>query len=183
MSKQIIVVEGKNDVTRLKQVFPNINVVSVNGSAIDPKIVLMLKEKQSTHEIILCTDPDYPGLKIRSALEAELGTVSHVFIERKIAFSKNKKKIGLEHLNNNEIRDAFSNILKKQEENTNDINLEFLVNVGLIGNDNSKYLRNEVSKILNIGHVNGKTLLSRINNFNIDKDKIIETITLIENKA
>lgn len=177
MKNQIVVVEGKNDVTRLKQVFPNINVVSVNGSAINNDIVELLKDKQKTHEIIICTDPDYPGLKIRSSLEATLDEVSHVFIERKIAYSKNRKKIGLEHLTNKEIIQAFENVLKKSDESTSDVDLEFLYSVGLVGDSNSKELRNKLSTNLNLGHVNGKTLLNRITNFNVTREMIIESLS------
>lgn len=172
MKEQIVVVEGKNDVIRLKQVFKDINVVSVNGSAIKEDIVEMLISKQDTHEIIICTDPDYPGLKIRHELETRLTNVSHVFLERHKSFSRNRKKIGLEHLSNADIIEAFNNVLKQTSKTMSDVDLEFLYDAKLVGHENSKANREKIAKELNLGYVNGKTLLSRIKIFNITKDDI-----------
>ncbi|VEU79721.1 ribonuclease M5 [Haploplasma axanthum] len=177
MKKQIYVVEGKNDVTRLKQVFPFINVVSVGGSAIDDKIIDMLIEKKDTYDIILCMDPDYPGEKIRKTISSKLGIVSHVFLEREISYSKNKKKIGLEHLSDDDIKEVFKNIIQETKNNDSDITMSFLYEVGLLGKKNSKLLRDDISKKLNIGHVNGKTLYNRLINFSISKEDIVKHLS------
>lgn len=180
MKDQIFVVEGRNDVTRLKQVFPSINVVSVNGSAINEDVVSMLVEKALTHEVVICTDPDYPGLRIRSFLERKIPNASHIFIERNIARSKNGKKLGLEHLSNEEIKETFNQVLRiSDKENTKEVSLSFLYDLNIVG-DNSKDLRNKVAKSLNLGHVNGKTLLKRINSFNISEEKILEVVKVIK---
>lgn len=176
MKNQIVVVEGKNDIVRLKQVFPTLNVVSVNGSAINEDVVNMLIEKSETHEIIICTDPDYPGVKIRHELENKIKDVSHLFIERKIAFSRNRKKIGLEHLNNKQIIELFGNIIKASPKSDSDVDISFLHEYKLIGEANSKEVRTNLSNKLNLGHVNGKTLLNRIKSFNISKEDIINAL-------
>ena len=138
--KQIFVVEGKNDVSRLKQVFPNINVVSVGGSSISLDVVTYLKSLEDTHEIILCLDPDFPGLKIRDELEQSFKKVSHIFLDRSKSFSKNRKKIGLEHLSNEEIITVFNNIYRKSE-TTGTLTLSNMYEFGLVGEDHSKELR------------------------------------------
>lgn len=176
MVKQIFVVEGKNDVIRLKQVFPTIMIVSVNGSAINDDIVQMLISKKDEYEIVVCTDPDYPGLRIRSELEEKIGKISHVFLDRHKSYSKNKKKIGLEHLSNYEIRKAFSQIIKSVDESTSDVDLDFLYEHKLVGNQDSKKIREDLSLKMNLGYVNGKTLLNRIRSFNIMKEDIVNNL-------
>lgn len=173
--KQIFVVEGKNDVSRLKQVFPNINAVSVGGSSINVETITYLKSLEKTHEIILCLDPDYPGLKIRSELEQTFQVVSHIFLDRKKSFSKNGKKIGLEHLSNQEIIKVFSNVYRKTDVLGN-LTLSDLYSLGLVGEYSSKELRDYLSKELNLGYANAKTMLRRLNERNIDFKTIKEVI-------
>lgn len=173
--KQIFVVEGKNDVSRLKQVFPNINVVSVGGSSINEDVVIYLKSLEKTHEIILCLDPDYPGLRIRSELEQKFNKVSHIFLERSKSFSKNRKKIGLEHLSNEEIINVFNNIYRVKE-TTGSLVLADMYDFGLVGEDHSKELREYLSKKMNLGHANAKTMLKRLNERNIQYKEILEVL-------
>lgn len=173
--KQIFVVEGKNDVSRLKQVFPNINVVSVGGSSISLDVVTYLKSLEDTHEIILCLDPDFPGLKIRDELEQSFKKVSHIFLDRSKSFSKNRKKIGLEHLSNEEIITVFNNIYRKSE-TTGTLTLANMYEFGLVGEDHSKELRAYLSDRLNLGHANAKTMLKRLNERNISFKEIEKTL-------
>ncbi|MDY0276611.1 MAG: ribonuclease M5 [Acholeplasma sp.] len=176
---KIFVVEGRNDVTRLKQVFPNLNVVSVNGSAINDDVLEMLIDKSKNHEIVLCMDPDYPGEKIRKTIASKISNVSHIFIEKSVAYSKNKKKIGFEHLSDEEIKKSLENIVKQNTQWESDLTMDFLYEKKLIGHINSRELRNKVSKKLKIGHVNGKTMLNRLKKFNIsikDLAKVLDEL-------
>lgn len=179
---QIYVVEGRNDVTRLKQLFPKINIVSVNGSAINQDIVEMLKDKVSDYEIILCMDPDYAGEKIRKYLEKELKNVTHIFIDRKDAHNKNHTKIGFEHVSDEVLLDAFSKHMKANVYKTSDITISFLHQEGLIAGSNSRKLRNLLANELNIGHVNGKTLFKRLNSFGITKEDVIKALKKVKAK-
>lgn len=173
MKKQVYVVEGKNDASKLKQVFENINVVSVGGSAIDEDAIKYLKSIENHYEIIICTDPDFPGIQIRNKLETIFPKANHIFIERRIAFSSNKRKIGLEHLNSNQIKELFKNIYIKNE-NINRYKMSDLYKFNLIGKVNSQKLRNDVAKKLNFGKVNGKTFLRRLNESKYSLEQLIK---------
>lgn len=175
MSKQIFVVEGKNDVAKLRNIFPNIDVVSINGLEIDENVISYLKKISSTHEIILCMDPDYPGKKIRTRLEQEIKNVSHVFLDRKSAISKNKRKIGLEHIDDKILIQELKKVVKFTDLKGT-LEMSDLYELGLIGFDNSKELRLELTKYLEIDNCNGKRLLNRLNNLNINKDELINII-------
>lgn len=166
MKRQIYVVEGKNDVAKLKQVFSDINAVSINGSEIDLEVIKYLETLKDTHEIILVLDPDYMGLQIRKSLEQHFPKAKHIFVERKSAFSKNRKKIGLEHLSVDAIKLLFKNIYTKNEY-LNNIKLSDLYELKLIGYENSKNLRKQITDYFNLGYCNGKTLLKRLNESNI----------------
>lgn len=165
--KQIFVVEGKNDVNKLLSIFPKLNVISVNGSQIDPLVVNYLKEISITHEIVLCLDPDYPGKKIRDYLEREIKEVKHIFFDPRISKSKNNKKIGLEHINKEILKLKIKEVLTLTTK-VNNITNNHLIDLKLIGFKDSKDLRLKLTNYLQIDNCNGKRLLKRLNGLNID---------------
>ncbi|HAS91018.1 MAG TPA: ribonuclease M5, partial [Clostridiales bacterium] len=67
MIKEIIVVEGKADVSAVKRAV-DAQVISTNGLGINDKIINVIKKASKNKGIIILTDPDYPGKKIRNIL-------------------------------------------------------------------------------------------------------------------
>ncbi|MEI2422295.1 DUF4093 domain-containing protein, partial [Arthrospira platensis SPKY2] len=94
-------------------------------------------------------------------------------MDRDIAVSRNMKKIGIEHVKDEDVIKALSMIRKVNFETTSDISYGFLTEIGVIGSKNSKRKRDELSKKLNIGLPNGKTLFHRLRMFNIKKSDIL----------
>lgn len=178
MKDQIFVVEGKNDVNKLKSIFKDINVISVGGSEVNKDVVNYLKQLKSTHEIIIITDPDYPGKKIRDYLESEIKDVKHIFLERHYSKSKNKKKIGLEHVSKEIIKEKLEEIISFNQ-NEDLLTNEDLINNKLIGFENSKNLRYKLTTFLKIDNCNGKRLLKRLNSLNINKEKLKEIVNTL----
>jgi ribonuclease M5 len=176
MSKQVIVVEGSHDVEIIERIFQNVIVISVNGSAIDTKSMSMIKKLDETHQIILAFDPDHAGERIRRLVEQGLSNVSHVFFPRNKAINRKGNKIGVEHMNKEDIIEAFSKIQINQTATNSDITASFLYDLKLIGHHNSKDKRKVLSEKLNIGDINGKTLLKRLKTFGYMKKDIIEVI-------
>jgi len=177
MKKQVIVVEGTHDVQHLKKIFTNTEIVSVNGSSIDEKVLKFLMKLEESHQIILCLDPDHAGERIRNILSSKLKHVSHVFFDQNKAISANRKKIGVEHMSKEDITEAFENIQIVNLEHSSDITSSFLYDMRLIGQKESKRLRNQLSEKLNLGHVNGKTLLNRLQLFDYKKIDITEVLS------
>ena len=110
MRPKIFVVEGRNDESRLKQIYPTIEVITTNGSAIDPDKVEVLQKLDETHVIILFLDPDHAGERIRRILGKSLTHVFHAFIDQNLAHSKNGKKIGIEHASTQTIQEALKDM-------------------------------------------------------------------------
>ena len=59
--KNIIVVEGYHDEAKIKAVYPNLDVVVTNGSEISKETLNLIKKLSEDNEIVIFTDPDYPG--------------------------------------------------------------------------------------------------------------------------
>ena len=176
MKDKIYVVEGIHDEDKLKSIFKDIKTISVNGSEVSQDSIDLLNKLSKTHEIVLVLDPDHPGAKIRNFLEAELSNVKHVFFDKNDCISKNGKKVGIEHASNEVIKDRLkyeiSNIISDS-----DITYDFLYQMKLIGNDNSKALREKVSKHFHIGITNSKTLLKRLMWLGIKTEELAEVVS------
>ena len=57
MENVILVVEGKNDYSRIKQIYPNLDILITGGSAISEKFLSDLKELAKTNKIVVFTAP------------------------------------------------------------------------------------------------------------------------------
>lgn len=161
----VIVVEGKNDYSKLKSIFQDADIVITNGSDVTEELLVMLEELSTRQEIILCLDPDYPGMRIRSIISNRIKNVHHVYAEKEKAISKNKRKVGIEHMSREDIIDLFSEI--KFQKTGSDISLSDLVDLKLIGGTDSKQRRIKVCQKLKIGYCNSKQLINRLHMFGI----------------
>ncbi|MFA5543724.1 MAG: ribonuclease M5 [Bacilli bacterium] len=157
----VIVVEGKNDYNKIKSVFPEANIVITNGSAVDQELILRLTKLSEKDDIVLCLDPDFPGNKIRDKINRAIPNAANIYAKKSQAISHNKRKVGIEHMSKADIISLFENV--KFKKLGSDITMDNLIDLGLVGQYNSKELRLKICEILKIGYCNSKTLLNRLN--------------------
>lgn len=79
--KEIIVVEGKSDTVAVKRA-AGADTIETNGSAIDELTLTRIRHAQETRGVIVFTDPDFPGRRIRAIIEERIPGVKHAFLER-----------------------------------------------------------------------------------------------------
>lgn len=175
----VIVVEGLHDQMKILNVYPNANVIITNGSEISPATIDFIKSLSLTHEIIVFTDPDTPGEKIRNRISECIPNVKHAFLRKKDAISKNKKKVGIEHASKECIMESLSCIYA-DEGKPDTICLQDIYTYGLMGMPNSSRLRDAISDALNIGKPNAKTFLKRLNMLQIKKEELEELCQKLE---
>lgn len=176
--KSIIVVEGRDDTRRLREVFPDIQTIETNGSAINQETLAVIEKAVKHTDVIVLTDPDYPGEKIRQTITKAVPNVQHAFLTVEEALPKGKGSLGVEHADDVALRRALSHIrvVDYTTEEAEQITQPFLVRLSLVGGQHSKVFREQLSKRLGIGHVNGKQLEKRLNMFGITKDTVLETL-------
>jgi len=177
MRPQVIVVEGKNDAFRIKSLFKDVLVITTNGSAINIDQLNIIKKLDQTHDIVLFLDPDHAGDRIRRILSKHIKHVYHAFVLQEKAISKTKKKIGVEHIDDETLIESLKMIRKVNLEIKSDMTYDFLFQMGLLGTPFSKEKRKELSNKLNLGSPNGKTLYHRLRMFNINKTDVLEVLS------
>ena len=92
--KEVIVVEGKSDTIAVKRA-TNADTIETNGSAIDNETLQRIAHAERTRGVIVFTDPDYPGRRIRAVIEERIPTVKHAFLDKKKTIAKNGKSLGI----------------------------------------------------------------------------------------
>ena len=175
--KEVIVVEGRDDTRRLKEIFPDIETIETNGSAIDKPTLERIKILNETRGVIVFTDPDFPGNKIRQAVTQVVPECKHAYLKKQDAIDKNGSGVGVEHASNEAIKAALENLLTASKTIVEEIEMQFLIENQLIGHANSSSLREHLSDVLGIGYVNGKQLQKRLMMFGISKEQVIEALS------
>jgi len=158
--KEIIVVEGKSDRLKVKQAV-EADTIETNGSAVNQDTLTLIRHAQRKRGVIIFTDPDYPGDRIRSIIEEAVPGCKHAFLQQDQARSTKKKNVslGIEHASIEDIREALAGVYEREDAYHSWLTKEDLVRYGLIGMPDSRILREKVGTILQIGHPNGKQLL------------------------
>lgn len=173
MIKEIIVVEGKSDISAVKRAV-DAQVIATSGLGLNENILNVIKKASKNKGIIILTDPDYPGKKIRYMLSAEIENCKHAFIPRDKA-NKNGN-IGVENAEPEDIREALRNARAEITVNRQEFTYSDMVYYELIGNDNASKRRAAVGDELGIGYCSAKQFLKRINSFGISREELEEAI-------
>lgn len=164
--QEVIVVEGKDDTKRIKMAV-NADTIETRGSAISDEILDQIAELQEKRGVIVLTDPDYSGEKIRKTIREAVPGVKHAFLKRKDAVPDHQGSLGVEHASPEAIREALKNLYTEVPDAPAMISRETLVAKGLINGSGAKKKRELLGEILNIGYTNGKQLYKRLRLFEI----------------
>ncbi|MBO0961757.1 ribonuclease M5 [Neobacillus sp. MM2021_6] len=173
--KEIIVVEGKDDTTAIKRSV-NADTIETNGSAVNQSTIESVRRALETRGVIIFTDPDYPGEKIRKTIAAAVPGCKHAFLTKEAAIAKNGRGLGVEHASPDAIREALKDAQIMHENISEEITQEDLLTAGLIGGDGAKERRILLGEFLKIGYTNGKQLHKRLMMFQISKQEFAEAL-------
>lgn len=177
--KEIIVVEGKSDTVAVKRA-TGADTIETNGSAIDEDTLVRIQHAENTRGVIVFTDPDYPGRRIRAIIEERIPSVRHAFLEKKKSIAKNGKGLGIEHAKDEDIRNAIHAVYTVEDRPSIEIPLADLMVAKLIGHPNARRRRDRLSEMLQIGQVNGKGLKKRLEMFRISPEKLEEALIVLD---
>lgn len=175
--KEIIVVEGKDDTVKIRLAL-DADTIETNGSAINKDTLAHIKHAQEKRGVIIFTDPDYPGERIRHLIDQAVPGCKHAFLTKDAARAKhpNNKSLGIEHASVEAIQEALSAVYELAEIKISEITKQDLIDFGLIGGTGSSMRREKLGVLLQIGRTNGKQLLKRLTVFQITKEQFEDAI-------
>ncbi len=168
----VIVVEGQSDVAFLEQ-FISADFVITNGSEISLETLQYLETLSQTRDIIVLTDPDYPGLRIRSIIAEHIPNVMHAYIRKEVSIKHHK--VGVAESTKEEVLNAISLCLKekKKDKPTSDLLLSDLYDLHYMGYQESAKKRKALADKLKIGYSgNAKRLFKKLQSLGISKNDL-----------
>ncbi|MFC0190362.1 ribonuclease M5 [Fictibacillus aquaticus] len=176
--KEIIVVEGKSDTIAIKNVL-DADTLETNGSEISADTIERIKIAQQKRGVIVFTDPDFPGEKIRKIITEHVPGCKHAFLPKQDAISKNKKKVGVEHASKEAILEALKHVKEEYVSGQESVSWEEMIAAGLTGGDKAKNRRERIGQLLKIGYSNGKQLHKRLNMFHISNEEFARAMRTV----
>lgn len=179
MIKEVIVVEGRDDVTAVKQAV-DAEIIAVGGFGINRVVIDKIKEAAKRCGVIVLTDPDFAGEKIRKIIAKRVPNIKHAYIGRDEGTKDGD--IGVENASPEVILRALNNAKCETVEKREFFDIEDLVYFGLTGKSDSKLRRELLGKKLGIGYGNSNQLITRLNNYGISREEFIEAMEYIENE-
>ncbi|WP_422385906.1 ribonuclease M5 [Paraliobacillus zengyii] len=176
--KEVIVVEGKDDTAKVKQAV-DADTIETNGSAVNDRIIEQIMHAQQKRGVIIFTDPDYPGQRIRHIVSNAVPGCKHAFLTKTEARAKRDKGIGIEHAKIETIKEALAAVYQLDDTYVSEISREDLLAFGLIGGRHAKERREKLTEQLRMGYANGKQLIKRLQMFRITRETFEETMVTI----
>ncbi len=177
--KEVIVVEGKDDTKQILKAV-DADTYETNGSAISTADLAKLKKLQTSRGLIVFTDPDFNGERIRKIISEAIPGVKHAFIKRKDGVpTEAHGSLGVEHAMSAVIKSALEHLYTQTATPQQVFTREDLQKWGLTGQADSRKRREKLGQLLGIGYGNGKQLIHRLNMFQVDRATFEQAIKQI----
>jgi ribonuclease M5 len=181
---EVIVVEGKADTANLMRHY-DVKTYETQGSAISDDDLERLERLNDLYGVIVFTDPDHSGERIRRIIMTAIPTVKHAFLNRNEAKPKSKTKghsLGVEHASFADLEKALHNVMSNfEDESEFDMSHSDLIRLGLIGRTDSRKRREFLGEQLRIGYSNAKQQLKRLSLFGLSLKEVTEVMTKYKN--
>jgi len=175
--KEIIVVEGKSDTNRLKDCFGDIDTIETTGSALDEETIKQIKIANEKRGVIIFTDPDFNGNRLRTIIQKAVPNAKQAFLPRDKAVPKHSDgSLGIEHARDEDIKAALKAVYTRTDVEFRDYDQADMVDLGLVGEPDSHQRRLFVGSELKIGYTNAKQFLNRLNMFQVAPKDLVAAV-------
>ncbi|MGX4644655.1 MULTISPECIES: ribonuclease M5 [Holzapfeliella] len=181
--EEVVVVEGKDDIKRLNLYFPGIKTIQTQGSAISDSILDQIETAYHKTGVIVLTDPDFNGEKIRKKILERLPKAKQAFLPRdKAVPQKSGGSLGIEHASKASLLEALKGARLTQQLYEPEVSRHDLIEHGLVFGPNARFLREQLGNQLKIGYGNAKQLEKKCATFQITKEEFENAMQKVKEK-
>lgn len=177
MLREVIVVEGKSDIARVGLAV-EADIIATEGYTLRPAVLEDIRRAYEKRGIIILTDPDGPGERIRTRLAKLFPQAHHAFIPK--AEARSEGDVGVEDASVESIRKALSKVRAMHMDSAEEFGMEDLFRAGLSGKADSARKRDRIGALLGIGYGNSRQFLKRLNHFGITRKEWEEAMDALE---
>ena len=167
----VLVVEGKMDKDLIES-FMDVDIITTNGSEVSRGTIDYIQEISKKRQIIILTDPDAPGKRIRDIINQIVPGCLNAFVPKSKAIKGHK--VGVAESSKDVILEALENLIPSSPSPSSDLDMADLYEFGLVGESNSSEKRKALEEKMHLGHTNAKTLLARLRALGINKKELKE---------
>ena len=168
--KEVIVVEGKDDTKQIAKAV-NADTFETNGSALSSKDLRQLAKLQAARGLIVFTDPDFNGERLRKIISQAVPGVKHAFIRRDQGVPDEAHgSLGVEHADPAVIKEALAHVYTQETAPATVITTAMMRQADLMGDKNARARRERLGQLLGIGYGNAKQMQKRLNMFRISQE-------------
>lgn len=168
MLKEVIVVEGKSDIQRIAQAV-EADCIATEGFTLRADVLEQIEAAYNKRGIIILTDPDTAGERIRRFLSKKFPNAQHAFVAREDALANND--IGIEQASPEAIRRALAKLHTQTMTSSELFTMQDMVAHDLTGCPASAGRRALIGDKLGIGYGNSKQFLYRLNHYGITREE------------
>ncbi len=168
MLKEVLVVEGKMDTVAVKKAV-DAETIETGGFTLAPYTLAAIEVAYKKRGIIILTDPDGAGERIRAFLTERFPQAGQAFVPKVDALAHND--VGIEQASPEAIRLALSKVRCQDLKPRAEFSHRDLFLYDLSGSANSSAQRAKVGATLGIGYCNAKQFLQRLNNYGVTREE------------
>ncbi|THF74529.1 ribonuclease M5 [Cohnella fermenti] len=182
----MIVVEGKEDTAAIRRAV-EADTIETGGSAIGEAVLKRIELAQERRGVIVLTDPDSPGERIRKIVAERVPACKHAFLLKDEA--RGKDGIGVEHASDEAIIRALERVrggVPSPAEGAGaapEIEWSDLLGAGLIVHASASRRRERMGELLGIGYANGKQFFKRCVSFRITRQEFLHALEQLEREG
>ena len=171
--KEAIIVEGRDDTAAIGKAVDAVT-IETHGFGMPDYIWPVIDKAYAEKGLIVFTDPDYAGEKIRRKIMARYPECKQAFLPKGKALKKGN--VGVENAKPEDIIEALEKAHCTRTEQEAIYTKEDLFQYGLVGTDTAKEKREKLGNLLSIGYGNSKTFLKKLNQFQIPREEFLEKL-------
>lgn len=166
MIREVIVVEGKQDVAAVKRAV-DADCLTTDGFNLSARSLAQIEAAYSRRGIIVLTDPDSAGERIRKVLAERFPAAKHAFVPREEASADGD--VGIEQASAEAIREALAKTRCQEWQPEPVFGMADMRLAGLAASPAAAARRAALGAALGIGYANAKTFLRRLNCYGVTR--------------
>ena len=179
MLKEVIVVEGKMDTAALRRAL-ECDTIETGGYALRPDTLRQIQAAYEKRGIIILTDPDGSGERIRSYLTKRFPKAGQAFIPKKEASTPDD--VGIEQAKPEAILQALAKVHHHEYAPQPLFSVADLWQNGLSGSEEASRKRDLLGAELGIGCGTVKKFLRRLNSYGITREEFARALVAMDEK-
>ena len=176
MIKEVLVVEGKMDVVAIDKAV-EADCIITEGFNLKPQALKNIEQAYKKRGIIIMTDPDMAGERIRTYLTRRFPEAKHAFVP--VDEATDHDDIGIEQAKPEAIRKALAKVRTLEWEPTNLFTGADLIMNDLSGAAGASQRLARLGAALGLGFANAKTFLKRLNHYGITREEFDAAVAML----